>query len=238
MDRNPQTRALRSLEFGLLRKLGRPWGPVRIHRRTTGRRRRIQLWFSCRVRALLQPAVGVRSHFNSTTPDGVLTEGDWSAVGITDLHVTFSEQMRTSDDPAEPGIVTDASNWLLVSAGSDGLIQTASCSHGLAHDDTALVLNGLAYNSQTQTLSLHANEGTPLTNGRLRFVRCGTLRSSIRVLLDGDQDGNAEENDDFSLRFSIDSTAPANPIVSATFPRGQRMVRRHHRRSGVERILG
>jgi hypothetical protein len=50
-------------------------------------------------------------------PDGVLTEGDWSAVGITDLHVTFSEQMRTSDDPAEPGIVTDASNWLLVQCG-------------------------------------------------------------------------------------------------------------------------
>lgn len=152
----------------------------------------------------------------TTTPDtgdGVLLPWEWTAVGITDFSVRFSESMADPDGDTDPTDITNAGNWLLAGAGPDGVAQTTSCDEGLAGDDLSVELDSFVYTAPQNTVAFRANGGSVLLEGAYTLFACGTLKGAGGYSLDGNGDGVG--GDDFILPFGIDASAPSNPEVSS-----------------------
>ncbi len=149
-----------------------------------------------------------------TTPDtgdGVLSYEEWAVVEITGLSILFSKSMLDPAGDTDPGDVTNPSNWLLVGAGPDDIIQTTACVSGAEGDDVPLVPDTFAYDEAELTVVFRPNGGTPLPNGAYSLFACGTLESIGGLLMDGNGDGIG--GDDYVLPFAVDSTLPSNPTL-------------------------
>ena len=143
------------------------------------------------------------------TADGVLTEGEWSAFGFTDLSVSFTEPMADPAGDTEPGDVTNPANWRLVEGGANGSFETLSCAGGVGGDDVALSPDLFAYDDATRTVGFRTAAGAAMPSGRYMLFACGTLESAVGMVLDGNGDGTA--GDDFSIAFGIDAEPPTPP---------------------------
>ncbi len=136
-----------------------------------------------------------------TTPyGGQLGENGLTDVPITQLLVTFSEPMQ---DPAGDSGVTDVTNpanYLLLSAGSDGLFQTDACTIPQG-DDMQMSVDSVSYTKSTRLSTLNVNGSIVLPNDDYRLFVCHTLSDNDGNSLDGNLDSIA--GDDFIRNFSI-----------------------------------
>lgn len=143
---------------------------------------------------------------NADTGDGSLAEGEVTDAAITQLMLTFDEQVQ--DPPGDTGThdVSNPANYRLYKAGADATFQTDSCGPAQG-DDQAISINNAVYNSDTNLAVLNLNGGTALSSGPYRLLVCGS--TSIKDLagnsLDGD--GNGSGGDDFSRNYTIQSLA-------------------------------
>jgi hypothetical protein len=164
---------------------------------------------SAYVFEMLRDPEVVRVSSTPATPDGVLTEGEWSAFGFTDLSVTFTEPMADPAGDTDPGDVTNPANWRLVEGGANGSFETLSCAGGVGGDDVALSPDLFAYDDVTRTVGFRTTSGVTTPSGRYMLFACGTLESAVGMVLDGNGDGTA--GDDFSMAFGIDAEPPTPP---------------------------
>jgi LPXTG-site transpeptidase (sortase) family protein len=143
---------------------------------------------------------------NTDTGDGILSEGETATVGITQLLVTFSEDM---DDTTAGDEVTNVDNYLLLSEGSVAGFQTTSCTMaktgaGIDPGDTQITINSVTYNNTTYTATL--NLASALPNGIYRLYACGTatLRDLAGNALAGD---GTNAGTDFTRNFQVQLAA-------------------------------
>ncbi len=144
---------------------------------------------------------------NADTGDGVLSEGEQTAVFLTQLLVTFDEPMRdpANDDDADD--VSNPANYLLLTDGGNGTFDTAVCG-AVQGDDTAVTTDSVIYDTGTLAATVTLNSGNPLPDDSYRFFACGstTLKDVAGNALDGDGDGSG--GDDFIRHFIIEATPP------------------------------
>ncbi len=137
------------------------------------------------------------------TGDGVLGEGEVTAVSITQLLVSYSELVDELGGEVAPGSVTNPANYLLFSDGGDGF-DTVDCATGVDAGDTAVPVDWVSYVSGSELLAtLDINGGAALPSASYRLLVCGTpsIQDWAGNALDGD--GNGTGGDDFQRGFSI-----------------------------------
>jgi LPXTG-site transpeptidase (sortase) family protein len=111
------------------------------------------------------------------TGDGVLAEGENVKVGITQLLVTFNQDVNDPANNTDVHDVTNSANYLLVRDNGDGF-QTTSCDTGASVQDIAITIDGVVYTNGggagpfVSTVTI--NGGLPLSNGNYRLYVCGT----------------------------------------------------------------
>ena len=142
----------------------------------------------------------------ATTLDGMLTEGETTAVAITQLRVTFGEGMSTS--------VSLPTSYRLIAAGGDGF-QTVSCAGGVSAQDLALSIDSVSTLGGS-TYALAVNGGAALPTGDYRLLACASLTDVAGNHLDGN--GDSTPNDDFVRNFTIDRSPPTVTQVETTAP--------------------
>ena len=89
------------------------------------------------------------------------------------LHVSASDA-----DWASSAI--NPANYLLVSFGPNGVLNTQSCLAGIQGDDERVTINSVSYDLPSHTVTLNINNGLPLSAGNYQLLACGT--TSIRDL--------------------------------------------------------
>ena len=143
---------------------------------------------------------------NADTGDGALGEGETSNTLITELFVTFDEEVLESG-AAGADSVSNPANYLLVESDGDGL-DTLSCAAGVAVGDQAISVDSASWNEPTLTGTLAINGGSPLLDGDYRFFVCGTtsIVDLAGNVLDGNGDGAG--GDDFVRSFTLFGTRP------------------------------
>ncbi len=115
---------------------------------------------------IIAPPVVERFHSVASTGGGGLDPGEQTIAAITQLSVTFSE-------PVVGGDV--AANYLLVATGADGDFQTDTCAGSLQGDDQAVAIDGVDYDTDTDTAHLWLHGGQPLPRGAYRIFACGGI---------------------------------------------------------------
>ena len=133
------------------------------------------------------------------TGDGALTDLEPTNVAITELLVSFDEEVVGGDD---------LESFLLVEGGLDGVLETSACGP-LAGDDASVAIDSAVHASLTSTLAL--NGGAALPDGEYRLLVCATLTDLGGNALDGDDDGDG--HDDFARTFTVDTVPPTNPTA-------------------------
>ena len=136
---------------------------------------------------------------NADTGDASLDENEATNVAITELLVTFDEEIVGGDT---------AANFELIEAGSDEILDTTACG-GVQGDDQAIVIDGAVYASLTSTLSV--NGSTALADGLYRLLVCASLTDLGGNPLDGN--GDSTGGDDFARDFVVDAVPPTNPTT-------------------------
>ncbi|HUJ15248.1 MAG TPA: choice-of-anchor Q domain-containing protein [Thermoanaerobaculia bacterium] len=138
-------------------------------------------------------------------------------VGINEGDVLLSapsQIVASYDRPMSP-TASDPANYLLVNAGPDRVIQTASCAGGVAGDDTRVSIASATANGLDDTLLL----GAALAEGQYRLIVCSAVQSLSGLALDGN--GDATGGDDFVRNFVVDLAPPAGPaVISLTHTAG------------------
>lgn len=115
------------------------------------------------------------------TGDGILDEGEVTAVSITQLTVTFSEEMLAEG----PDSVTDPANYSL-----------AGASNG------SIAIDSVVYDDVSHTATLHLNGSNPLPDDAYTLTLVGSaLADFTGNNLDGNNDGTG--GDDFVLHFEV-----------------------------------
>ena len=166
-------------------------------------------------------------HSLADTGDGVLSEDEPTNVAITELLVSFSEEMLGGDSTA---------SFLLVEGGGDGMLDTTACGP-LAGDDASVTIDSAAYSSPTSTIAL--NGGAALPDGEYRLLVCATLTDLGGNALDDADAGDG--NDDLVRTFTVDTVRPTNPtaVSSSTHPYARLVAGdRRSPRSGAARPTG
>ncbi len=132
------------------------------------------------------------------TGDGVLSEDESSNVPITQLTVTFDEEVAGA---------AAATNYLVVSDSGDGF-QTTDCATGPDAGDATIPINLASYVAATRTAALDVNGGVPLVDGAYRLLVCGStsVTDPAGNPLDGNGDGTG--GDDFVRNFTLADTRP------------------------------
>ncbi|MGZ4779090.1 MAG: choice-of-anchor Q domain-containing protein, partial [Thermoanaerobaculia bacterium] len=140
------------------------------------------------------------------TGDGVLAENEGTTVAITQLLLTFSEAVNTTD-------ATNTASYRLVAAGPNRTIDSTDCTTGLLGDDVSIPIDTAAYNSTTHLVTLGINGGTLLPDSLYRLFVCG---SSIH------NPATTPMAADFVRNFAVDHNPPADPtsLASTTHPIG------------------
>ncbi|MCL4838404.1 MAG: SBBP repeat-containing protein, partial [Thermoanaerobaculia bacterium] len=142
---------------------------------------------------------------------GSIGEAEVVNVAITQLLVIFDEAMN----PTPAGSV---SSYLVVSAGPDGVVDSANCS--LGGDDTAVPVDSAGYAGTTATLGV--NGGVALPDGLYRLFACASLTDLAGNALDGD--GNGTGGDAFARTFRVDQTPPQVALVDSVADTGDGQV--------------
>jgi len=138
--------------------------------------------------------------------------------GITQFYLSFSKQMNDPAGDSDPHDITDSSNYRLVFAGGDGLIQTASCG-AAAGDDELLTISSAVYDSATTTAALAVGNGSAIPMGLYRVLACASnaLEDVNGNPLDGDGDGSG--GDDFVFDYLMErSNLLLNPNLDDSDP--------------------
>jgi hypothetical protein len=142
-------------------------------------------------------------HTVSDTGDGQLETLERTLASITQLYVTFSEEVFNPAGDTGPDDVTNTDNYLLVNAGANDALATTSCAAGIAGDDQAVTVDQVAFDLPSTTARLRFIGGEQLLQGKHRLLVCGS--TSIVDLggqpLDGNGDGTG--GDDFVLDFTV-----------------------------------
>jgi LPXTG-site transpeptidase (sortase) family protein len=120
---------------------------------------------------------------------------------LTQIRVTFSEDVYDPTGDGDSNDVTNPANYLLVEEGVNTAFDTTSCSGGWTADDVLFTTGPVTYNNGTFTALVTINGGTQLPEGFYRFFVCGT--TSIQDLA-GNTLGGGE---DFIYDFRISTTA-------------------------------
>jgi hypothetical protein len=142
-------------------------------------------------------------HTVSDTGNGQLETLERTLASITQLYITFSEEVFNPAGDTGPDDVTNPDNYLLVNAGANNLFATTSCATGIAGDDVAVTVDQVVFDLPSNTARLGFIGGDQLLQGKHRLLVCGS--TSIVDLggqpLDGDGDGTG--GDDFALDFTV-----------------------------------
>ena len=145
------------------------------------------------------------------TADLVLTEGEVVDQPLTQVYVSFAEEMFDPPGDTTPGDVTHPAGWLLVASGPDGIVDSAGCT--VAGDDVALPL-AVTWSAATRTAHLAPGGNQALAAGGYLVAACGTLLDPAGNPLDGD--GNGTGGDARARTFSARGTDLAgNPNFDA-----------------------
>ena len=115
--------------------------------------------------------------------------------GISQLAVQFNRQMQS--DGGESA-ANNASNYLLLEDGLDGIFQTTSCAGGVRGDDAQVSVDRADYDASKYFSTLGINGGAPLGMGKYRLLVCGT--TSIQDLAEGKLNGGQS---DTTVTFNV-----------------------------------
>ena len=151
-------------------------------------------------------------HTVADTGDGQLVELEATRTSITQIYVTFHEEVYDPVGDTDPDDVTNPANYLLVTPGADGVFDTTTCLGGLAGDDQSVTVDQVAFDLPSTTARLRINGGVQLLRDWYRLLVCGT--TSIVDLegepLDGNGDGIGGDDFELNVAVSVDNLF-ANP---------------------------
>lgn len=91
------------------------------------------------------------------TGDGSVVEAEEINVALAQLVVSFDSSVQDPAGNTTDKDVTNPANYLLFEDGTNDMVDTINCNHGLAGDDTAVVVNNVSYASTTSTATLVVN---------------------------------------------------------------------------------
>lgn len=128
--------------------------------------RGFELW------ALPIAALGPPTPGDTMPPTVIRIETFPAGVAIGELLVTFSEPLYDPPGDGETDDVTNPANFLLVEAGPDAVLDTASCAAGVTGDDVRVPIAAVAFDAATPTATVSLEGLLPL--GRYAFLVCGT----------------------------------------------------------------
>jgi LPXTG-site transpeptidase (sortase) family protein len=141
------------------------------------------------------------------TGNGGLTEAQKVSVGITQLFVTFNQDVYDPAGDTDIKDVTNPANYLLVRDNGDGF-QTISCNLRVDALDTAIATDSVIYSKGSGlgpfVSTININGGLPLSNGVYRLYVCGTtsivdiVDNALELAGDGFNAGT-----DFPRNFSV-----------------------------------
>ncbi len=140
------------------------------------------------------------------TGDGALDDGEAARTGFTQFYLAFDEALSDPAGDSDPGDVTNPDSYLLAAAGADGIIQTLSCSGGLAGDDETFTIDGVVWDDTENTARLSVNTQNPLPRGAYRLLACGSAALTDEVGNPLDGNGNGTGGDDALHEFTITAT--------------------------------
>jgi LPXTG-site transpeptidase (sortase) family protein len=109
-------------------------------------------------------------------------------------------------DPDWHFSATNPVNYLLVSAGANGVFDTQTCLANLQGDDRQITIDSIFYDPATYTVTLNTNDGQPLPIGSYQLMACGTtsIKSLVGVKLNSGLDDTR-----FYFAITVDPPIPA-----------------------------
>lgn len=121
---------------------------------------------------------------------------------VTELEITFSEEMINPIGDDQAVDVTNPNNYRLFTAADGQAVFPADCSASVPADVTLLTLTSAVYDVN-HTIAFTASTSTGIAKGRYRLMGChsGLQSSAVANFLDGNGDGTP--GDDYVLDFSI-----------------------------------
>jgi LPXTG-site transpeptidase (sortase) family protein len=136
---------------------------------------------------------------------GVVTESQTISAGVTQIRVTFNQDVYNPGIDTDPHAVTNPLNYLLVRDNGDGF-QTVDCKTGVDALDTAISTGPVTYSNSggifVSTVTI--NGGLPLSNGNYRLYVCGSTSivdiADHTLELAGD---GAHPGTDFPRNFTV-----------------------------------
>jgi LPXTG-site transpeptidase (sortase) family protein len=133
---------------------------------------------------------------------------------ITQVTITFDEDMYDPAGDADPDDVTNPANYMLIAPGPNGSFSTATCAAGPQDDDLQLPTGPVTYNAGTYTATVVLNNGIPLPLGPYKLFVCGTtsITDLDGIPLDG---GLADSIYDFTVvaAAAVDTGYAPNQIT-------------------------
>lgn len=130
---------------------------------------------------------------------GGLSPGEGLAQPVTVFEVGFSNNMLNPAGSSSPVDVTNPSNYRVITAGGDGVINTFTCDPP-SGDDEIVVLAGVAWDGPTRTAAARVASEKSLERGGYRLILCADgLTNTDGAELDGNGDGTG--GDDLLLDF-------------------------------------
>jgi len=160
------------------------------------------------------------------TGDGHLDEFEVTTVAVTQLLVTFSEDVLNvpSTDANYGDSVINPDNYILVRDNGDG-IQTAICEGGVIGGDIVITIDSVAYDgSDPFVATLNINGGSRLPVGWYRLLVCGSrsiVSATTGLPLAG---SNGIEGTDFARNFRISAQnrdTETTSLPATGFPQGR-----------------
>ncbi len=115
--------------------------------------------------------------------------------------VTFSENVNNPAGDTDAKDVTNPANYWVVNKGPNGVLDTVSCSAGLAGDDTKATVSGVSYTPNTAVVTL----ASALPGGSYRLFVCGST-SIVDLALNPLGDGT-DQTTDFTVTAKSAATA-------------------------------
>ncbi len=109
--------------------------------------------------------------------DGMLAAEEAIDVGATQVLVAFDGAMSDPPGDSTSGDVTDPANYILLSAGRNGVVDTAPCATPFG-DDTEVLLAGVRYDAAAPHAALLPAGTLALGAGAYRLDVCPTLLDS------------------------------------------------------------
>jgi DNA-binding beta-propeller fold protein YncE len=128
--------------------------------------------------------------------------GGFMVQGPTQLLVTFSEPVYDPVGDTDLDDVTNPNNTQIVSAGANGILETADCL-SVQGDDTRLAMDWVAYDLASRTAAAKPAGSLALTTDLYGLFVCGSTSITDHAGNSLDGDGNGIGGDDFALWFVI-----------------------------------